>query len=299
MKKGLVVILMTALLVFSLIGCSNQNNTSDKQEEIEALQSEIEGLRAQLDEKEEEKGEGEEEIEALQSEIESLRAQLDEKGQDEQTIQENTTETQEEKDVVEEVDYDKVYDAIEEFTVDNRGRISNVLYWKCVLLNDDDIPEVLLFDGSSRLYAIICVDEDYKVTYNGINNGSNNSNGINNLHTQNMPSVSGSDSISFYYNPKQSSFECGYINTIDSSHEYTTNGYFELSEGGITEAGYSEKRVQSDGVLYAAGKFWLGQATKEIYDEYNSDFTYTESFVVKDACRISLEAAFNEFMENN
>lgn len=301
--KRLVAMLIIGMLSVSIMGCGGQNNTSDSQEDVEALQSEIESLRAQLDEKEESKEENAESSLTEENNEEKDQGALE----SQETDIDISTEYETEK-----IDLDLVYDALEEWTEDNEYKLRNAVYWKCVLLDNDEIPEVVLFNEYTGLYAILSVDEKYKVTFIDTINVDGKSldptDTVQRGYWTHLDRFSvaadtqnNSDSQSFSYNPYQGVFACHYTTPSDGVHyDQTMNEYLELYGTVIKEVGNSGTSKPSTGeTMYYAGKFGLGEATKDIYEEYNSDFEYSESFVVKDDCKISLKAAFNEYVEAN
>ena len=301
MFKKLVAVLIAAISVFSLSGCGSQTDIDAINEKLESMESRMEDLETSLDRMTERNAEEKEDVREVASNAEETPSNA---SNPDVAAPDGSNET-DSRDV--ETDLDKVYDAVQAWVDESQDSwMKHVYYYKCALINDDDIPEVLLFDQDSGLLAILSVDEKYEVcaidtikvtdVYEVESYGGNGERSL-------TSAISGSyhatnkldDSETFCYNPKADSFamDCSGIaqNNNNQNYQFTSHIYMELSlsDKMIKEIGQAKEFY---GIYYAGDK---NNISSSAYDEYNAQFTYTDSFVVKEESYFLLKSAFDAF----
>lgn len=312
MFKKLVAVLIAAISVFSLSGCGSQTDIDAINEKLESMESRMEDLETSLDRMTERNAEEKEDVREVASNAEETPSNASNpdaapdgsNASDPDADAPDASKETDSRDVG--ADLDKVYDAVQAWVDESQDKwMEHVYYYKCALINDDDIPEVLLFDQDSGLLAILSVDEKYEVcaidTIKAMNGYEVES--YQNTHPSLTKTMLGDqhadggqdESETFCYNPKADSFamDCSGIaqNNNNQNYQFTSHIYMELSlsDKMIKEIGQAKEFY---GIYYAGDK---NNISSSAYDEYNAQFTYTDSFVVKEESYFLPKNAFDAF----
>ncbi len=302
MSKGFVAAIIASVMAASVMaGCGSKTEDADTDKQIQALQKEMESLREENESmKDELEKSGEDKKETDDNKAEDKEEEKADKTETADAEKTDTEDKASDDNDTADIDVDKVYEAYEKWADGNSEIMNGASLFKCILLNDDDIPEVILFSAKGDRFpflGVLSVNDKYSVNpYFNLETGSRIMEAEYNSETRQyvFPCFSFVGET-FEYNPKGSTFSVSHVQpeppTVESS-----NWFLELKGSNISLAGdCATQKYEGRKPMFKAGKLPMGQATEDNYNEYIAQFSYSDSFKMKDETKVSIKNALDEY----